>query len=448
MIHRLRPVLFVLFAILLVVPAPAQEHLAPLAKLELEDGDTLVFLGDSITHQCLYTQYVEDYFYTRFPGKRIKFHNAGVNGARAIDALDRFDRDVASYKPKYVTVLLGMNDGSYQPYKEEVFQTYHKDMTELIARIEKIGAAPILMTPTMFDSRAARLRKRASTPDKLELYNSVLAYYGTWLREVAVESGHGFVDMYSPLNHLTLQQRKANPNFTLITDSVHPDAPGQLVMAFAILEDMGAQRQVSNIRILAAGAKPRPQANGGKVSDLSVTADGLSFTWSANSLPWVVPEEAQSGAKLLRLGHRMSREALEVHGLPAGSYQLSIDGEVVGTYSSVQLSRHIELQENAKTPQHEQAARVAQLNKERNAGPVKSLRNEWSTFQRYSRAARKSAAAPDDAKFKAQALALKARLEGMEGRAAEHQRAAAEIEAKIFQTNQPKPRRYDLEKVK
>src|SRR5262245_50576467 len=83
----------------------AEEFKAPLARLDLATGDTLVFLGDSITHQCLYTQYVEDYFYTRFPDRKIRFHNAGVGGARARDALDRFDRDVAAYKPKYVTVL-------------------------------------------------------------------------------------------------------------------------------------------------------------------------------------------------------------------------------------------------------------------------------------------------------------------------------------------------------
>src|SRR6187549_8592 len=76
---------------------PAKPQLAaPPAKLELADGDGIVFLGDSITHQCLYTQYVEDYFYTRFPKQRINFHNAGVGGDRAKDALTRFDEDVAA----------------------------------------------------------------------------------------------------------------------------------------------------------------------------------------------------------------------------------------------------------------------------------------------------------------------------------------------------------------
>src|SRR6478735_3224564 len=108
-----------------VAPAtPSIPEFKPLeGPIELKDGDTFVFLGDSITHQCLYTQYVEDYFYTRFPKSRIHFHNAGVGGDRAADALRRFDEDVAIYKPKYVSILLGMNDGSYTKYEQAIFDT-------------------------------------------------------------------------------------------------------------------------------------------------------------------------------------------------------------------------------------------------------------------------------------------------------------------------------------
>ncbi|QDU41151.1 GDSL-like Lipase/Acylhydrolase [Maioricimonas rarisocia] len=451
---RIIPLSMVLFAccLLLAGPAMAQEDAqkfpAPLPKLELSDGDSIVFLGDSITHQCLYTQYVEDYFYTRFPQMRLKLHNAGVGGARAWDALARFDEDVAAYKPKYVTILLGMNDGSYRPYDETVFQTYRQDMTELIGRLQSIDAMPIPMTPTMFDARAARMGNRQRDPEAVALYNSVLAYYGTWLRDVAQQQGFGFVDMWSPLNNITIEQRKTDPDFTLIRDAVHPGPDGQVVMATAIVNDLGLQRQLSNIRITrGADGEPAVRASGGEVSDLEFTDEGVSFTWSAKGLPWVLPEDAREGAKLTRLGHRLSREALEVHGLPAGRYTLTIDDAEVGRWSADALARHIELQENEKTPQYQQALTVAGLNKQRNEGPVRSLRGEWSQFQRYARTKRSVKENPGNEQLETQLMALEERIAGMDERVEGFNRQAKEFEDQIFEVNQPQPRRYVLRRV-
>jgi lysophospholipase L1-like esterase len=137
----------------------------PLAKLDLKDGDTVVFLGDSITHQCLYTQYVEDYFYTRFPKMRLRLHNAGVGGARAWDALWRFEQDIASYKPKCVTVLLGMNDGRYAEYFDDVFTDYSKNMMKLLDEIKKTGATAILL-------RKTPATKRKKTPGRRQEKNA------------------------------------------------------------------------------------------------------------------------------------------------------------------------------------------------------------------------------------------------------------------------------------
>lgn len=430
--------------------AQQQAHKAPLAKLDLKSGDSIVFLGDSITHQCLYTQYVEDFFYTRYPKMRLKFHNSGVGGAKAWDALARFDRDVAAYKPKYVTVLLGMNDGQYQPFNEAIFQTYYKDMQELIAKIKEIGAQPILMTPTMFDARAARMGKRKRDPAAVELYNSVLAYYGTWLREVASESGFGFVDMYSPLNNITLTARQKDPSFTIIKDAIHPDPPGQVVMAYALLSDMNVQRQVSRINISQnAKGKPTASARGGKLSDLQYTDNGVSFTWLADSLPWVVPQEAQLGAELTKLGHRMSQESLSIHGLPPGRYELSIDGNVVGQYANTALARHIELQSNAKTPQYQQAMKVALLNKERNDGPVKNKRNSWRAFQQFARIKRELDAQGDqqDKTQVARLDRLEKQLENQEETIQESEAADLVLEDQIFKVNQPVARKYVLKKV-
>lgn len=444
----LRPILLV--ALLWTAVASAQDHglPAPFAGMELSDGDSIVFLGDSITHQRLYTQYVEDYFYTRFPKLRLKLHNAGVGGARAWDALQRFDADVAAYKPKYVTVLLGMNDGSYQPFNQAIYDTYRTDMTQLLDRIREIGAKPILMTPTMFDARAARLRDPARDTEATTLYNSVLAYYGTWLREVSGEQGFGFVDMWGPLNNITLQQRKTDPKFTLILDAVHPDAPGQVVMATALVADSGLPKQVSQIRINVDGGTPKSDIKGGTISDLQKTGDTIEFTWQADSLPWVLPEDAQLGVKLTALGHRLSREALEVHGLEPGRYSLTIDGQEVGRFPAAALERHIELQGNAKTPQYAQALEVATLNKQRNDGPIDALRREWVKFQQHARVKQQAESQPDNAEVQKQLMELEAAVAGIDERVAAANAAAREIEDQIFTKNQPPARKYVLRRVK
>jgi len=415
---------------------------ATLRQLELKDGDSIVLLGDSITHQRLYTQYVEDFFYTRFPNKRLKIHNAGVGGARALDAMDRFDRDVAAYQPKYVTILLGMNDGTYRSYDEATFQTYQQDMTKLLDRIAEIGAVAIPMTPTMFDTRALRLRSKDSKRiESTRLYNSVLAYYGGWLQEETYARGLGFVDMYSPLNQITYAERKKNSDFTLIPDAVHPGPDGHVIMAVAVIHDLGLAGPISLTQIVRGadghwtGKDPK-----GKVQDVAGTAETVSFTLTARSLPWVLPADAQLGTRLTSLGHRCSREALQVAGLPAGKYLLTIDGTDIGTFTNVQLGQRIELQGNAKTPQHQQALKVAELNKQRNEGPIGQLRGEWLKFQRYARAKRNTTDSNAAAK-------LEPEMAQLDERVAEFNARAKELEDQIFEINKPQPHKYELKPV-
>ena len=70
-----------------------------------ELGAMIVCVGDSITHQCGYTQYLGNFLYTRFHDKKLRFANAGIKGDRAGDLLDRIDEDLAKWQPQYVTLL-------------------------------------------------------------------------------------------------------------------------------------------------------------------------------------------------------------------------------------------------------------------------------------------------------------------------------------------------------
>jgi lysophospholipase L1-like esterase len=423
-------------------PAPlAQPQFKPLVTdLELKDGDTVVFLGDSITHQCLYTQYVEDYFYTRYPKMHIRFHNAGVGGDRAKDALTRFDEDVAAYKPKYVTILLGMNDGSYKDFDKAVFDTYQQDMGTLLDKIAGIGATAVPMTPTMFDSRAKRLKGDNQEP-RNTYYNGVLSLYGSWLREQAQDRGLGFVDMWSPLNNLTMEARKKTPDFTMIPDGVHPGKTGQVVMATSIIQDIVTHTTAPQITVDEKDGKLTPNATGGKVSDFNA-GDGVSFTFAADRLPWVLPADAVEGYKLTHAGHHHSNERVSVRGLKPGKYALKIDGETIGTYPAGQLAFGVELEENNKTPEYQQALKVAGLNEARNNEAYHPLRDQYGQLKGKRRDLAKLD--PKDPQYAAKKAEFDQWYEGQKAKVAELLAKAKGFEDQIYQANQPVPHKYEI----
>ncbi|KAA5543091.1 SGNH/GDSL hydrolase family protein [Roseiconus nitratireducens] len=444
---------FLLLFGLLLSTAFADDPVIEVGPAELDAGDTIVFLGDSITHQRLYTQYIEDFFITRFPNVPLHFHNAGIGGDKAWDALERLERDVLSKDPELVTILLGMNDGRYQAFDHEIFSTYQTDMNTLLDRLQESPAAVAPITPTMFDAHAARamLKKRPRDESTLQQYNAVLAYFGTWLRGEADRRGMRSIDMFSPLNQLTRQARLEDPEFTFIQDAIHPGAAGQLIMAHAWLENLGMQGGVSNIVIVQTPKGDRKaRAAGGKVSDLVSDDQRIEFTFHAESLPWVTPPETEVAAKMLKLDHRFSREGLQVHGLPQGKYKLSIDDVEVTTFSNAQLASHVELQRYPSTPQSVQAAKVVAMNKQRNESTIRQLRDHWYTprnLARLRRSVEEATDPPTEEKLAAKYEADQKKMEGFEERLVELEKQADDELAEIYQAAQPIPHRYVIERV-
>ena len=430
---------------------------AAVPSLNLQDGDSFVFLGDSITHQCLYTQYIEDFFYTRYPDRRIHFHNAGVSGDRARDALARFDDDVAPFKPKFVSVLLGMNDGEYEDFSQEIFGVYKKDMQAVTGKIVEMKSIPILLSPTMFDHHQMAVRANDETfrfrdREFSGQYNSTMAFYGAWLREQATENRYAFADLWAPLNDLTFLERRKDPDFTLIPDTIHPGAGGQVVMAYSFLSQLGADRKnVSVITVVKRGEAWKGSGAGIKIGELKALegGNGVEFTFKARSLPWVLPDEAFGvemkkwngpepavGYKLTKAGHRMSNERLKVVGLEPGSYEVLIDGKSIGKpVSHVALGAKIELQANAKTPQYQQAMEVALLNREKNDEVIRPLRNLWSRIKGL-----RKRHAEDPAAFQTEYGKLKPRID-------ELLKSARDYEKRLYETAQPKERKYEIRRV-
>src|SRR5271168_983603 len=107
----------------------------------LKDGDTVVFYGDSITDQRLYTTFTEAYVLTRFPKLNVRFVHSGWSGDQvgggsggAIDV--RLARDVFAYHPTVVTIMLGMNDGRYRAFDPALFQIYRAGFEHIVKSIQ------------------------------------------------------------------------------------------------------------------------------------------------------------------------------------------------------------------------------------------------------------------------------------------------------------------------
>ena len=94
------------------------------ALLRLRDEETIVFYGDSITEQNLYSAYLETFLVSRFPAKKLAAYNFGWSGDTASGGNKRFARDVAGVKPSLVFVNFGMNDGGYKAYDEPTYRSY------------------------------------------------------------------------------------------------------------------------------------------------------------------------------------------------------------------------------------------------------------------------------------------------------------------------------------
>ncbi len=415
-------------------PAP-KPAVAATKGLRLKNGDRFLFIGDSITHQCLYTQYVENFFYTRYPDIRLHFRNAGVSGDRALDALNRFDEDIAAFKPTVATILLGMNDGTYKDFDKPTFDTYSKDMTTLLEKLAAIKCKVIVMSPTMFDHQAWNVRVK----EKPEYargrvvtgYNGVLAYYGKWLQEVARERRLLFVDLFGPLNNYTVQERIMQPKFTLIPDAIHPGNDGQFIMALSLLQQVGETGPILGAGVRLVNGQWQP------LSPFVTEVKGnpsrsVSYTVKPKSLPWVEYDDAPIGTKLTAAGHRASQESHIVTGLISGRYDLQINGQLVGTFDERQLGVHAEIEADPDSPTYQQALKVAALNKERNDKAVHPLRDLWG---REKGMLRKKA--EDPAGYAAWQTEFKTKR-------AELDALAAKYEDEIYTINQPPALKVDI----
>ncbi len=329
----------------------------------LKSGDRVVFFGDSITDQRLYTTFVETFVVTRFPNLDVKFTHSGWGGDRVTGGSgggipQRLARDVIAYKPTVVTVMLGMNDGRYRAFDQQIFDIFSNGYRNIVQTLKKElpGVRITAIQPSPYDDVTR-------APGFKGGYNGTLLRYSDFIAELAAAEGIQTADLNKPVVAMLAAAKATSPGLAekIIPDRVHPRAAGHLVMAQQLLKAWGAPSLVSSVEIDAAKKQVTDTQNTA-VTGASF-ADGVAWTQLDTVLP--MPVDMTDPVMALAVNssgfqETLNRQMLQIRGLSAGKHTLFIDGEVAGTYTAKELADGVNLA-RVETPMWAQALRVHEL---------------------------------------------------------------------------------------
>ena len=322
------------FAILTVLAPPLRA-----GDSAIRDGDTVVFLGDSITAARTYGKIIENYTLLRFPDRRVRFVNAGWGGDTAAGGLARLDRDVLDRGATLVTVAYGINDiGWGMRADAEHRQRYLDAVRGIVERCRARGVRAYICSAAI----TAEDPDQAETGFLQKMCDDGLA--------VARAAGGSVIDVQRTMRRIQRRLIEANARLSPgqkkeslhAEDGVHLNEYGQIAMAFAILKGLGAPADVSSVEIDARGPELITAA-GCSVERLTREGDRIEFTRRDSGLPLNLGLVGLLSYRFIPIPDELNRYMLTVRGLPDGPYEIIVNGRTLGTFESRQLADGVNL---------------------------------------------------------------------------------------------------------
>jgi lysophospholipase L1-like esterase len=340
----------------------------------LKPQDKVVFYGDSITDQRLYTAMVETFVATRYPTLNVSFVNSGWGGDSVggggggmIDT--RIARDVIPFKPTVITIMLGMNDGGYHPATQANDEKYYAGYRHIVESMQKSlpGVRITAMKPSAYDDVTRTYSSNGLGDFE---YNEVLRGYGMWISNYASTAHIDTADINTDMVKTLRKANQLDPEGakTIVGDRVHPSFAGHMILAELLLKAWGARAIVSMVSIDAS--KQSAKLESAEHSVVTKLKGGDTVRWTAldDALPlpfaqWQDTWGAGPVALVLKssdITEALNQQMLKVSGLRPGTYSIKIDAATVGSFTSDQLAQGINLA-LLKTPSTEQASKVYHL---------------------------------------------------------------------------------------
>jgi lysophospholipase L1-like esterase len=209
----------------------------------IQPNSKLLMIGDSIT-DCErarpvgeglfdalgkgYVSLVDGVLAARYSAHRIRVVNMGISGNTVRDLHGRWQQDVLSLEPNWLSICIGINDvwryfhSPNQPEWHVPLDEYTQTLDELLQVTRPSLNGLILMTPYFIE------------PNRMEPMRKMMDQYGAVVRELAEKYQALFVDTQAAFDAVLADLHP----MALAWDRVHPTHTGHMILARAFLQEI------------------------------------------------------------------------------------------------------------------------------------------------------------------------------------------------------------------
>ena len=305
------------------------------ADFQLRDGDTVVFLGDSITAERTYGKVVENYTLLRFPDRKVRFINAGRGGDTAAGGLKRLDRDVLDAGATVVIVAYGINDIGWGTKADDEHRKLYLDSIRAI--VERCQARHV--RAYIASAAIPNESNDHGETDYLQRMcdDAMAAARDLGAHSIDIQRSMRVVHRKVRAARDQTKNEKDKPSLHA-ADGIHLNELGQVAMAFAVLKGLDAPAEVS-AAILDARDPSAVQATGCQVTNVVGNAEKFAFDRLDAGLPINFGALGLLRFRFLSIGDELNRYMLTVRNLPDAQYDINVDGRGLGHWSADQLAK-------------------------------------------------------------------------------------------------------------
>ncbi len=246
------------FALLLCFPnsrTNAQDSARPTSAIA--PGARVAIIGDSITEQKLYSKFMEAYLLACSGVPDVHVFQFGWGGEQAGGFAARMENDLTVFSPTVATLCYGMNDGSYQPYNDEIGKRYESNMRKVLEKMDTLGVKSVVVgSPGAVDTHFFRPGQVMGDKPSHIAYNDNLSHLRDIDRSLANEKKYLFADVHSTMfDAMTKAQSTLGKEYDVCgRDGFHPGNNGQLLMAYAFLKGLGLDGKIGEINVDLKGS--------------------------------------------------------------------------------------------------------------------------------------------------------------------------------------------------